>query len=70
MHFVIHFLHISLSASIYSKVPKTNRAYCPYLSTNLCCEILCGGKEHCNKMCLYSGFFLQWGHTDPMVLLT
>jgi len=23
MHFVIHFLYISLSASIYSKVPKT-----------------------------------------------
>jgi hypothetical protein len=43
---------------------------CRYLSTNLCSEILFGGKEHCNKLCLYSGFFLQWGHIDPMVLLT
>jgi hypothetical protein len=39
------------------------------LSTNLCCEILFGGKEHCNKLCLYYGF-LQWGHIDPMVLFT
>jgi len=43
---------------------------CRYLSTNLCCEILFGGKEHCNKTCLYSSFFLQWGHIVPMVLLT
>ena len=41
---------------------------CRYLSTNLCCEILFGRKEHCNKLCLYFGFFLQWGHIDPMVL--
>ena len=41
-----------------------------YLSTNLCREILLGGKGHRNKLCLYSEFFLQWGHIDPMVLLT
>jgi hypothetical protein len=26
-------------------------------------------KKHCNELCFYSGF-LQWGHIDPMVLLT
>ena len=30
---------------------------CRYLSTNLFGEILFGGKEHCNKLCLYYGFF-------------
>jgi len=35
---------------------------CRYLSTNLCCEILFGGKEHCNKLCLYYGFFTVGSH--------
>jgi len=59
MHFVIHFLYISLSASINSKVPKTKS--CLFVdteySTKLSCEILFGEKEHCNKLCLYSVFY-------------
>jgi len=42
---------------------------CRYVSTNLCCKILFGKKNHCNKLSFYSVFF-KWGRIDPMVLLT
>ena len=62
---------VCVSASLYSKVPKTNSC----LFVDICvqtCAVKCylGGKEHRNKLCLYYGFFLKWGHIDPMVLLT
>jgi len=65
--FCNNFLYISLSASIYSKVPKQSRV-CRYLSTKLCCKILFGEKKHCNKLLLF-WFFKKWGQYDPMVLL-
>ena len=46
------------------KFLRQSRAYLSIFQYKLCCEILFGGKEHCNKLCLYYGF-LQWGHIDP-----
>ena len=46
---------------------------CRYLSTNLCCEILFRGKEHFNKLCLYSVFFTvgsYWPHGTVNVTLS
>jgi hypothetical protein len=52
------FLYISLSASIYSKFPKTKSCLSVDISVQTCCEILFGEKKkHCNKLCFYSGFF-------------
>jgi hypothetical protein len=52
------------------KFLRQSRAYCPYLSTNLCCEILFGEKNIVINCVYILVFFKQWGHIDPMVLLT
>ena len=38
------------------------------MSANLCCEILFGGKEHCNKLCLYVGRLISNAHIEIFCL--
>ena len=69
LDFVIHFLYISLSASIYSKVSKTTSCLFVDIRVQTCVVKYYLEKKHCKKLCFYSGF-LQRGQNDPMVLLT
>jgi hypothetical protein len=69
LDFVIHFLYISLSASIYSKVSKTTSCLFVDIRVQTCVVKYYLEKKHCKKLCFYSGF-VQWGQYDPMVLLT
>ena len=49
---------VCVSASVYSKVPKTKSCLFVDISVQTCAvKYYLGGKEHCNKLCLYSGFF-------------
>ena len=63
---------VCVSAFMFSKVPKTKSCLFVDIWVQTCTvKYYLGGKEDCNKLCLYYGFFfLQWGHIDPMVLLT
>jgi hypothetical protein len=66
-YFVIHFLYISLSASIYSKVPKQSRVVCRYLGTN---RVV---KNYLEKKIIFITviLFVFYGvNFDPIVLLT
>jgi hypothetical protein len=62
-------LYISLSASIYSKFPKIKSCLSVDISVQNCVV-----KYYLEKKivinCIFILFFLQWGHIDPMVLLT
>ena len=52
---------VCVSASTYSKVPKTKSCWVQTCAV----KYYLVGKEHCNKLCLYSGFFLvgsYWLH--------
>jgi len=57
---------VSVSASVYSKIPKTKPCLFVDISVQTCAvKYYLGGKEHCNKLCLYSGFFTvgsYWPH--------
>ena len=57
MDFVIHFLYISLSASIYSKVPKTKPCLFVDIGIKTCVVKYYLEEKHCNKLCFYSVFF-------------
>ena len=64
------FLHIYLSASIYSKVPKTKSCLFVDIWVKTCVvKYYLEKKKHFNKPCFYS-IFLQGSQYDPMVLLT
>jgi hypothetical protein len=69
LDFVIHFLHISPSASVYSKVPKQSRVCLSICEYKPSCKTLFVEKNYCNILSFYS-VFLKWGHIDSMVLLT
>ena len=57
---------VSVSASVYSKVPKTKSCLSVDIWVPTCAvTYYLGVKEHCNKLCLYSGFFTvgsYWPH--------
>ena len=53
---------VRVSASVYSKVPKTESCLFVDILLQTCVvKYYLGGKEHCNKLCLYSGFFYTVG---------
>jgi len=57
MHFVIHFLYISLSASIYSKVPKTKPCLFVDIEVQTCVVKYYLEEKDIVINCLYSVFF-------------
>jgi len=54
MHFVIHFLYISLSASVHSKVPKTKSCLFVDISVQTCVVIYYLGEENIVINCVYN----------------
>jgi len=58
MHFVIHFLYISLSASIYSKVPKTKSCLFVNIQVHTCVVKYYLREKNIVINCVYI-FFLQ-----------
>jgi hypothetical protein len=57
-------MYISLSASVYSKVPKQSRVCLSIFEYKPCCKILFAEKKNIVINCIYSGF-LKWGQYDP-----
>ena len=62
---------VCVSAFVYSKVPKTKSCLFVDISVQTCAVKYYLGEKNIVINCVYiMGFFLQWGHIDPMVLLT
>jgi len=61
---------VRVSASVYSKVRKTESCLFVDISVQTCAVKYYLGEKNIVINCVYILFFLQWGHTDPMVLLT
>ena len=70
MHFVIHFLYISLSAFIYSKVPKTKSCLFGDIWVQTCLVKYYLEEKNIVINSFYILIFLQWGHIDSILLLT
>jgi len=69
MHFVIHFLYISLSASTYSKVSKTKSCLFVDISVQTCVVKYYLEEKKIVLNCVYILVFLRRVHIDPMVLV-
>jgi len=62
---------VRVSASVYSKVPKTKSCLFVDISVQTCVVKYYLVEKNIVINCVYIlGFFLQWSHIDPMVLLT
>jgi len=60
---------VCVSASIYSKVPKTKACLFVDISVQTCAVKYYLGEKNIVINCVYIMGFLQWGHIDPIVLL-
>ena len=61
---------VRVSASVYSKVPKTKLWLSVDISVQTCVVKYYLGEKNIVINYVYIMVFLQWGHVDPMVLLT
>jgi len=61
---------VRVSASVYSKVPKTKSCLSVDISVQTCAVKYYLGEKNTVINCVYIMVFLLWGHIDPMVLLT
>ena len=61
---------VRVSASVYSKVPKTKSCLFVDISVQTCVVKYCLGEKNIVINCVYIMDFFKWGHIDPMVLLT
>jgi len=62
---------VRVFASVYSKVPKTKSCLSVDISVQTCAVKYYLGGNNIVINCVYIlVLFLQWGHIDPMVLLT
>jgi len=61
---------VCVSASIYSKVPKTKSCLFVDIRVQTCAVKYYLEEKSIVINCVYILVFLQWGHIDPMALLT
>ena len=61
---------VRVSASVYSEVPKTKSCLFVDISVQTCVVKYYFGEKNIVINCVYIMGFIQWGHIDPMVLLT